>query len=93
MEGTYAVIKILEKEDTKPAIEVKPGETVVRCELETFLILEAGTSKGNTSVTFHTRDDQGRHIIIETTGNIFETMNGAFVGANIRFAEKKAKKN
>jgi hypothetical protein len=58
-----------------------------------FIILEGGTTGGKTSVTFHTLDDQGRHIIIQTTGIIFETMAGAYKGANERFAEKKAKKN
>jgi hypothetical protein len=33
---THVSVRILEKEDTKPVIDVKEGDTVVNCTLQTF---------------------------------------------------------
>lgn len=86
-------VVIREKEDETPALDLPPGTEIIEADLATFTILEKGMVGGNTSVGFHFVLPDGRHVLAQTSANIFRGMNDLLTGAEMRFADKLAKKN
>jgi C4-type Zn-finger protein len=61
--------------------------------LDTCVIMEGGMVSGKTSITLHIIDQDGKSIIVQTSAAIMEMIQGCIRGAEIRWAENRAKKN
>lgn len=59
--------------------------------MESAVILEKGTSSGDTSIYFRAVDTKGKNYIIQLTGNMFRAVASAFNGAHVRFNSKPKK--
>lgn len=79
-------IIVKEIEDLTPAEpEILSYEEL---EFKTMVILEKGTTGGQTSLSFRLDGADGKHYLAQMTGNIFDTATGAFRGADYRFKRK-----
>lgn len=86
-------IMVKEKTDKTPSHPELVGKEIITLQLESMVILEGGMQSGATSVTFMLIGPDGKHYHVETSSVLFQNMNAALCGAEIRFHNKKVKNN
>jgi hypothetical protein len=60
---------------------------------DTCVIMEGGMASGKTSLSFHIIDQDGKSIIVQTSAEILDMIQACRLGAEQRWADKRAKKN
>lgn len=86
--------KVLIHEVGKPPVDdgTLPDNYEGKATLHSMIILEKGTASGDTSVMLNIVRPDGKHHLVQITGNIFRMMAGAFNGAHQRFIEREQHK-
>lgn len=81
--GQVAII-VRTKKNTNPAILIDKFETG---KIKDFVILEAGTVSGKTTVALHIKLQNDKSVIVETSYAIFESLYHSMKGADKRFKD------
>lgn len=85
-------VKIQSLEDANNGVPLVEGlsiENVVDVDHFTMGILEKGTLGGQTTVMFVAKTPDGKHVVMQATGNEFNAMHQVFKAADERFNPKK----
>lgn len=94
---TQLIIRIQSLDDAKNSIplfdDINSETDFTAASVEGFGILEGGMQSGKTSIMFKIRDAHGKLLIAEMPAEMFQSLNGALMGAEQRFSELKAKRN
>ena len=82
----HANIKIQEYGDPPPFPKLKPSD-ITKTELTDFVVLQGGMASGKTSISFFSKDSDGKVYFTQTSGAIFQAVVAALNGAEQRWKE------